>query len=158
MTDLVEPNAETKAAIEAARRGELETVGSIDDLFTDLHEEDKQMTDIVERLRELDAIVSRGGWVLLLPEGTIKELPDNLKHLKVSTEDLFVDAADELERLRAVAICKIKPIRTDADYRAALARIDGLMDAKFGSPEGEELDVLTDLVRLYETGHVDSPP
>ncbi len=47
----------------------------------------------------------------------------------------------------------IKPIRTEADYQAALARIDELMDAAPGSREGEELDVLADLVELYETKH-----
>lgn len=34
------PNAETIAAIEAARRGELERVGSIDDLLADLNADD----------------------------------------------------------------------------------------------------------------------
>jgi HTH-type transcriptional regulator/antitoxin HigA len=48
----------------------------------------------------------------------------------------------------------IKAIRTEADYRAALARIDALMDAGPGTPEGEELDVLTDLVEHYEEKHV----
>src|SRR5215468_5561367 len=48
----------------------------------------------------------------------------------------------------------IKAIRTEADYEAALARIDALMDAKLGTPEGEELDVLTDLVELYEAKRV----
>jgi len=48
----------------------------------------------------------------------------------------------------------IKRIRTEADYRAALARIDALMDAELGTPEGEELDVLTDLVEHYEEKHV----
>src|SRR5499427_4313665 len=48
----------------------------------------------------------------------------------------------------------IRAIRTEADYRAALARIDALMDAELGTPEGEELDVLTDLVELYEARHV----
>jgi HTH-type transcriptional regulator / antitoxin HigA len=49
---------------------------------------------------------------------------------------------------------KIQAIRTEADYEAALARIDALMDAEPGTPEGEELDVLTDLVELYEARHV----
>lgn len=48
----------------------------------------------------------------------------------------------------------IKPIRIEADYEAALARIDALMDAEAGTPEGEELDVLTDLVEHYEAKHV----
>jgi HTH-type transcriptional regulator/antitoxin HigA len=49
---------------------------------------------------------------------------------------------------------KIRAIRTEADYKAALARIDALMDAEFGTPDGDELDVLTDLVGLYEDRHV----
>jgi HTH-type transcriptional regulator/antitoxin HigA len=49
---------------------------------------------------------------------------------------------------------KIRAIRTEADYRAALARIDALMDAELGTPDGEELDVLADLVELYEARHV----
>jgi HTH-type transcriptional regulator/antitoxin HigA len=49
---------------------------------------------------------------------------------------------------------KIRAIRTEADYEAALARVDALMDAQLGTPEGDELDVLTDLVELYEARHV----
>jgi HTH-type transcriptional regulator/antitoxin HigA len=48
---------------------------------------------------------------------------------------------------------KIRAIRSEAHYDAALARIDKLMDAKSGTPEGEELDVLADLVELYEERH-----
>ena len=48
----------------------------------------------------------------------------------------------------------IRAIRTEADYKAALARVDALMDADFGTPEGEELDVLADLIELYEARHV----
>ena len=47
----------------------------------------------------------------------------------------------------------IDPIRTEADYETALARIDKLMDAEPGSPDGRELDVLVDLVDLYESRH-----
>jgi HTH-type transcriptional regulator / antitoxin HigA len=49
---------------------------------------------------------------------------------------------------------KVRAIRTPADYAAALAGIDALMDAQHGTPEGEELDVLADLVELYEARHV----
>jgi HTH-type transcriptional regulator/antitoxin HigA len=48
---------------------------------------------------------------------------------------------------------KVKAIRTEADYEATLARIDALMDAKPGTPEGDELDVLTDLIEHYEEKH-----
>src|SRR5258708_102019 len=48
----------------------------------------------------------------------------------------------------------IRAIRSEADYEAALTRINDLMDAEVGTPEGEELDVLTDLVELYEAKHV----
>lgn len=53
----------------------------------------------------------------------------------------------------------IRPIRTEADYEAALAAIDRLMDAKPGSLEGDRLDVLTTLVQAYEAKHypVDLP-
>jgi HTH-type transcriptional regulator/antitoxin HigA len=47
----------------------------------------------------------------------------------------------------------IKAIRTEADYKAALSRIDALMHAEPGTPAGDELDVLVDLVEHYEEKH-----
>ena len=47
----------------------------------------------------------------------------------------------------------IKPIRTKADYRAALKEIEALMNAAAGTPEGERLDVLATLVEAYERKH-----
>ena len=44
----------------------------------------------------------------------------------------------------------IRPIKTDSDYDAALRRIADLMDAKPGTPETDELDVLASLVEQYE--------
>jgi len=44
----------------------------------------------------------------------------------------------------------IKPIKTKADYRAALAEIERLFDAKRGTPEGDQLEVWTTLVEAYE--------
>ncbi|NQE47525.1 DNA-binding protein [Herbaspirillum rubrisubalbicans] len=53
----------------------------------------------------------------------------------------------------------IKPIKTDADYRAALTEIEGLMTAKLNTPEGDRLDILVTLVEAYEAKHypVDLP-
>ena len=45
------------------------------------------------------------------------------------------------------------PIRTEADYEGALARIDELMGSEYGSPEGDELDVLVTLVESWEDEH-----
>lgn len=47
----------------------------------------------------------------------------------------------------------IKPIRSDADYRATLAEIEGLMAAAPDSEEGERLDVLVTLVEAWEREH-----
>jgi len=44
----------------------------------------------------------------------------------------------------------IKPIKTEADHRAALARIDELWEAEPNSPEGDELEALVTLVDAYE--------
>lgn len=47
----------------------------------------------------------------------------------------------------------IKPIKTKADYRAALKDIEGRMAARANTPEGERLDVLVTLVEAYERKH-----
>ena len=53
----------------------------------------------------------------------------------------------------------LKPIRTKADYAAAVAEIGRLWGAKLGTPEGDRLDILATLVDAYETRHhpMDSP-
>ena len=45
---------------------------------------------------------------------------------------------------------KIKPIRTEVDYKAALRDIDRLWGAEEGTPEGDLLEVLVTLVEAYE--------
>jgi len=47
----------------------------------------------------------------------------------------------------------IKPIKTDADYRAALKEIESLMMATPDTSKGEKLDVLVTLVEAYEYKH-----
>jgi len=47
----------------------------------------------------------------------------------------------------------IKPIKTEADYRAALKEIESLMIAEPDTPEGEKLDVMVTLTEAYETKH-----
>jgi len=48
---------------------------------------------------------------------------------------------------------EIRPIRTKADYRAALREIETLMFARADTPGGERLDVLATLVEAYEKKH-----
>ena len=50
----------------------------------------------------------------------------------------------------------IRPIRTDADCKAALKEISALMDADPdpGTPEGDRLDILATLVQAYEARHM----
>ena len=48
---------------------------------------------------------------------------------------------------------EVKPVKTDADYRAALQEIETLMMARPDSPEGEKLDILATLVEAYERKH-----
>ena len=47
----------------------------------------------------------------------------------------------------------IKPIKTKADYKAALRVVESLMDAKARTPEGDRLDVLVTLIEAYERQH-----
>ena len=50
----------------------------------------------------------------------------------------------------------IRPIRTDADYKAALKEISALMefDPELNTPEGDRLDILATLVQAYEAKHI----
>lgn len=54
---------------------------------------------------------------------------------------------------------RIKPIRTERDHEAAVARIAKIFTAKPGTPEFDELDVLATLVDAYEREHhaIDPP-
>jgi len=45
---------------------------------------------------------------------------------------------------------RIKPIKTDNDYEKALERLEDIFDAKFGTKEGDELEILTILIEKYE--------
>lgn len=53
----------------------------------------------------------------------------------------------------------IKPIKTESDYKKTLERLDELFDAKVGSPESDEADILAVLVDEYEKKHypIDAP-
>jgi len=52
----------------------------------------------------------------------------------------------------------VKPIRSEADYEAALAEVGRLWGAKAGTPKGDRLDVLATLIDVYETQHFPMDP
>jgi HTH-type transcriptional regulator/antitoxin HigA len=47
----------------------------------------------------------------------------------------------------------IKPIKNEADYRAALQEVEQLMLAQPDTAEGEKLDVMVTLIEAYEAKH-----
>lgn len=48
---------------------------------------------------------------------------------------------------------EIKPIKNEKDYNQALERVEAIFDVKTGSPEGDELEVLSILIDQYENEH-----
>ncbi|MBI3709227.1 MAG: transcriptional regulator [Proteobacteria bacterium] len=52
---------------------------------------------------------------------------------------------------------QIRPIRTKADYRAALKEAERLWDAEPGTPAGDRVDVLVTLIEAYEAKHWQIP-
>ncbi len=50
---------------------------------------------------------------------------------------------------------EIRPIRTEADYKATLKEVSRLMesDPDLGTPDGDRLDILATLVQAYESKH-----
>lgn len=56
---------------------------------------------------------------------------------------------------------QLQPILTEAEYQRALARLYDLFDTEPGTPQGEELAALADVVAAYEDLHYpipDPPP
>lgn len=53
----------------------------------------------------------------------------------------------------------IKLIKTEEDYRASLKRLELIFDAKIGSPESDEADILGLMIDEYEKKHypIESP-
>jgi len=47
----------------------------------------------------------------------------------------------------------IKPIKTEADYRDALKRVEIIFDAAIGTPESDEADILGLMIDEYEKKH-----
>jgi HTH-type transcriptional regulator/antitoxin HigA len=53
---------------------------------------------------------------------------------------------------------EVKPIRSKADYEAALKEVERLWGAKAGTRRGDRLDVLATLIDAYEAEHYPIDP
>jgi HTH-type transcriptional regulator / antitoxin HigA len=53
---------------------------------------------------------------------------------------------------------EIRPIKTEEEYRAAMAEIDELLDVEEGTPGEEKLELLSILVEAYEDVHYPIDP
>jgi len=53
---------------------------------------------------------------------------------------------------------RLKPIKTRADYEAAMVEIRRLWGAKSGTPDGDRLDILATLVDAHEARHFPMDP
>ena len=62
------------------------------------------------------------------------------------------------EVLRPEKPMELRPIKTLEDYEAALAEIEGLMNAELGTPEGDRLEILATLIEAYEKEHYPMEP
>ncbi len=47
----------------------------------------------------------------------------------------------------------LKPIETEEEFDQALKRFNEVFDAPAGTPEGEEADMLADLIEAYDNKH-----
>jgi len=52
----------------------------------------------------------------------------------------------------------LRPIRTKADYKAALTEFEQLWGARNGTPRGDRLDILATLIDAYEAEHFPIDP
>ena len=55
-------------------------------------------------------------------------------------------------------MAELKPIRSEADHKKALAEVEQLWGAPNGTPKGDRLDVLTTLIEAWEAAHFPMDP
>ena len=51
----------------------------------------------------------------------------------------------------------LRTLKTEADYKEALAEIEGIFHAEANTPEADRLDILAMLVEAYEEQHYPIP-
>ena len=56
-----------------------------------------------------------------------------------------------------ITLMNIRPIKSEDDYQAALTEIERLFEAKPGTQDADQLEVLTTLTEAYENQHYPMP-
>lgn len=72
---------------------------------------------------------------------------------QTSTKTQKKRAGTTISTRRRCDMIDVHLIRTEDDYRAALARVDKLMEAEAGTPDGDELEHLAMVIEAYENKH-----
>ena len=100
----------------------------------------------------------------LLASGTVRERASYFQHLSQPAAIGFLFRLNSHKvgsfsalNLQTMSPDFLKPIRTEADYRTALARVEAIFQAQPGDPELDELDILTTLIEAYEAQHYAVP-
>jgi len=55
--------------------------------------------------------------------------------------------------MKTLLTMRLKPIKTEIDYKNALRRLDEIFDAPIDSEEGDEAEILSILIEQYENEH-----
>jgi HTH-type transcriptional regulator / antitoxin HigA len=84
--------------------------------------------------------------------------PDDLVDA-VNNRSLDIGRRFRSDNNRRFILDKIEPIRSEADYEAALAEVERLWGARSGTLEADRLDILATLIDAYESEHhpIDPP-
>lgn len=67
--------------------------------------------------------------------------------------DAFIGTHAQYDKIDVETVNKIKPIRNDDDLRTAFRRLDAVFQAKAGTPQADEMEVLVTLIEAYENKH-----
>jgi HTH-type transcriptional regulator / antitoxin HigA len=60
---------------------------------------------------------------------------------------------NDLKMVKMEATLSYKILKTEADYKSAVARLEAISEAQSNSPEAEEANDLADLIESYEEKH-----
>ena len=102
-----------------------------------------------------NASILKNGRVVFIIKGNTYRLVVRFNFEKQWAFIRFIGTHKEYDNIDANTILKnkkmnIKPIKTETDYRTALAQLDKVFNAPAGTPESDEADILGLLIDEYE--------